>query len=307
MRAALFLPARFAALPRLLALPLLALGASLAPAAAQDSSDAPIVVTAQGSLEDQIGGFVGALTKAPVNGQIARFETEICPAVLGVPDTFRAPVEARMRLVAGAAGLKVAKPGCSANVLVMVTQNKAQLLKTLRDKYPDFFSGKSPGEIRAILAQPGSAAAWQIDGMVNADGASMTMSDGAAINRTTRGDSRITAAARPTFTAAAVVVEAAALAGLSTTQLADYAVMRTFARTNPDQLTGSAPDTILTIIDAPAGTELPITMTQWDLGFLKGLYTSPRNLRAGAERSEIARAVKEELDKPAQPGQPEPE
>lgn len=275
------------------------------PVSSQPAPDAPIVVTGQKDMEEQIDSFVGALTKAPVSGQLAKFETEICPAALGLPESYRATVEARIRLVAKGVGLRVAKQKCTTNVLVMVTKDKAQFLKTLRTKYSYFFSDKTPSEIRAIMAQPGGATAWQVDRMLNADGAPMGTEEGVLVNRTTRAPSRITAATRPTFAAAAVVVEASALDGLSATQLADYAVMRTFARTDPAQLDASAVPTILRIIDAPAGEELPVTLTQWDFGFLKGLYASPKNLRASAERSQIGRVLQSELEKPGNESKPQ--
>ena len=118
------------------------------------------------------------------------------------------------------------------------------------------------------------------------------------VNRTTRPQTRLNAAARPIFTAAAVVVERDALTGLSTTQLADYALMRALARADPHRLTASSPATILRVLEAPMGSELPVTLTRWDLGFLRGLYASRDNLYATAQRGEIRRGVAAELDGP---------
>jgi hypothetical protein len=268
-----------------------------APAASQPASDVPIVVTGRKDVDEQIDSFVEALTKAPVAGQLAKFESGICPRALGIPDSYRIAVEQRIRLVAKEVGLRVAKEQCTANVLIMVTKDKVPFLKTLKTKYSYFFSDKTPSEYRAIIAQPGPTAAWHIEEILNADGAPMGTEEGFVVNRTTRGASRITAAARPTFVAAAMVVEASALVGLSVTQLADYAVMRTFARTDPARLGASAPPTILNIMEAPDNIDLPITLTRWDLGFLKGLYAAPKNLRASAERSRIGSVLRGELEK----------
>ena len=269
-----------------------ALAASGAPAAAQSGGDAPIVVTGERITDAQIDAFVQALT---VGGQIARFETQICPAALGLPAEQRAAVEARIRLVADAVGLRVAGAKCTANVVVMVTRDKKALLATLAKKYPDFFTGLTPTERKRIRDEPGPVAAWQAGAVVNADGQRLAVEEGVAVNRTTRVASRITAAARPTFAAAAVVVEVAALEGLTPTQLADYVVMRSFARTEPTKLAAAAPATILRVIDAPAGAEVPITLTEWDYGFLRGLYAAPQNLSAPAQRSEIGRTLERQL------------
>jgi len=115
------------------------------------------------------------------------------------------------------------------------------------------------------------------------------------VNRTTVQSSRITAADRPVFDAAALVVEQRALDGLSTTQLADYAAMRLFAKTEPQRLAASEAPTILKILDAPMGTEIPLTLTDWDLSFLRGLYASPANLYAGSQRSSITKQIMKDM------------
>lgn len=115
------------------------------------------------------------------------------------------------------------------------------------------------------------------------------------MDRTTRRGSRITAPGRLHFSAAVVVVEADALDGLTTTQLADYAAMRAFAKTDPARLPPSPPPTILTVLDVPMGGAVPITLTEWDLGFLRGLYDSQANLYGAAQRSQIRRKLESSL------------
>jgi hypothetical protein len=80
--------------------------------------------------------------------------------------------------------------------------------------------------------------------------------------------------------------------------LADYAAMRLFARLNPAKLPAPSPPTILSVLEAPMGSEVPITMTEWDVGLLRGLYASSSNLRASGQRSQISQQVIKELEKP---------
>jgi hypothetical protein len=156
----------------------------------------------------------------------------------------------------------------------------------------------SPKDVRKLARAPGPAAVWHVQGpKVSAEG--VELSDGGDevyIHRTTRSESRITAAARPQFAAAAVVVEARSLAGLTTIQLADYAAMRALSKGDPSKLPGTAP-TILNVLETPMGEEVPITMTPWDLAFLRSLYSAQPNLAPGAQRSAIARGVREQLEK----------
>lgn len=274
---------------------LLALALLAAPAAAQD--DGPIVVTGHRDLEQQIESFVGALTPASPRGQIARFETAVCPGVFGVPEAQRAAVRDRIRAVAKGVGLDVAKPDCTPNLLVMVAADKNAFIKALGKDHIYLFGDRTPAQVRKILAEPGPATAWQIQTMVNGDGRAVANEGDTPVNRTTRRPSRITAAARPAFLAAAVVIDGAALEGLTTTQLADYAAMRALARIDPTRIDAAAPPTILRILDASSDSEVPVTLTQWDFAFLKGLYSSPDNLYAPSQRSEIERAMNQEFDR----------
>ena len=76
--------------------------------------------------------------------------------------------------------------------------------------------------------------------------------------RTTRGASRLTDMAHSEYIGSILVVEAHAIENLTTTQLADYAAMRTFTGADPARLADRGLSTILTMIDAPMGIEVPI-------------------------------------------------
>jgi hypothetical protein len=289
------------------------LGAALAFAnglAAQEPPSAgespEIVVTGQ-DMEQQIRDFVGALTQAPVRGQLSRFEESVCPAALGLSVTQKAAIVRRMRVVAKGVGLRVGKESCRANVVVIATDDKRAFIETLERRYPYFFGALPEREIRRLEREAGPAVAWQLQGFVNADGVAMPAdpTTGTYVNRTMHQPSRIVAAARPLFMGAVVVVEKKALIGLTPIQLADYAAMRAFARTDPTRLPDPPPPTILTILDAPMGSSVPVTLTEWDLGFLRGLYGSDPNLYAESQRSAIKRRLGKELERSARSRTPE--
>jgi hypothetical protein len=266
----------------------------------QSGEEAEIVVTGTADLDGQIRQFVGALTKAPVGGQLSRFEWEICPTAIGVSPTQKGTVADRMRRIAKEVGIKVAAAGCSPNVLVVVTDDKKAFINALGKKHPSYFGDMAPAEVRRIAREPGPATAWQLEGpALNADGQPVhTDSDsGFAVNDTSRSPSRISGGTRPHFAAAVVVVERKALDGLTTIQLADYAAMRAFARTDPSRVQEAGASTILTVLEAPMGSPVPLTLTARDLGFLKGLYSSTANLHAGGQRTEIGKQVKQELQR----------
>ena len=281
----------------LLSLPLVLPPPAFAQESPQATGDQEIVVTGNADVERQLTDFVGALTQVPGGGRLSRFESAVCPTVVGVKPTQKEAVAARMRAVAKAADLAVGRPGCVPNVLLVVTGNKRAFLEGLRDRHPYYLGEMSASAVRRLIAEPGPAAAWQVEGPPrNADGRELTSNGGPTLNRTTRTSSRLSEGARPQFAAAAVVVEAKVLEGLTTTQLADYAAMRAFTRVDPSKLPSAAP-TILTILEAPMDSAVPITLTEWDLAFLRAFYAAPPNLTAASQRSQIRRGVKRELEK----------
>jgi hypothetical protein len=284
---------------------ILAACALIAPAAAQvpagEAESGEIVVKGQRdrNRDRQISDFIGALTKAPIGGQLSRFEQAVCPSAMGLAPAQNGVVEARMRKVAEAAGAPVGKKGCKPNAFVVVAQDKEEWLKAIRASWSN-----PAGERVKIPEQSGSAVALHLEGVLDANGvpvgvAPVSDSDSGGYYVVEMGDgsSRIRPASRRHFLASILIVEPDAVEGLTTTQLADYAVMRLLARVDPSRLEKSAAPTILTILDAPMDSQVPVTMSHWDLAFLKALYTSGEGRYANQQRSEMKGLVRKELDK----------
>ena len=267
-------------------------------AAAQEKPD-EIVVTGARNTEEQVQDFVKALTPGPSRGQLSRFEGDVCPAAAGLPPAQNAAVVERLRAVAKAVGIRVAEPGCVANAIVMVADDKDAFLSALRFRRMDYFGEMSPTEIRRVLKSPGPTAAWQLKDKVNARGVQLVVdpSLGYTTNKTTDPATRISSPGRWIFTSAALVVERSALEGLTATQFADYAAMRLLGGVDPKTLSPSSAPTILSALEAPMGSALPLTLTRWDLSFLRSFYSSPDTLYTGARRSAIAKTMTKELEK----------
>ncbi len=273
-------------------------------AAAVPPQEDPIIVNGVRSNEKEIdktiAEFVGAFTNAPggVDGQLSRFEFVVCPIVIGVSPTQKAQVIARFRKVSEAAGIHLAGQKCRGNVLIAVTNDKKMLLTALYKQNPEFFDDFTTKERLALADLPLPAIAWHLKGRkIDADGQELPsdFASGAGVNETFRSPSRIRSPVRLQFAAAFVVVESRALEGLTTTQLADYAVMRTLIRTDPEQLEKSTAPTILKILETPFGSPVPVTLTDWDFGVLRALYDSDPSVRAISQRSEIRRRLKKSL------------
>jgi len=274
---------------------------SAPPPAGTSSGNEAIVVTGERNERQAVSDFVHALTPTLWQGQISRFEHSVCPGVVGLAPAQAAAVEQRMRLVAKAAGVIVDGPKCGANVILIVTSDKTAFMEELRHHHGEYFGDMTRERIHDLEREPGPAAAWQLRGPpINAAGQDLYEDPGTGqyVNRTIEGSSRLTEAVRPQFDAAVVVVERKALPGLTVTQLADYAAIRALTGADPARLGNSDAPTILHVLEVPDGGETPITMTSWDLAFLKGFYDVRRNMHAGAQRSAISDSMVKDLQKP---------
>ena len=269
-----------------------------------------IVVEGIKDRAKRLQNFVKDLTPSTTTyNQLTRWEVPVCPAVFGISPPRRAFVAERMRTLARAVNVPLAKPGCDPNVIVIVTSDKSALLSALEKKHPDYFPADwSDRRIHELERETYPVAAWQFEGVLSTDG--LRISDGTASNDTvdpaglvaatvptTAPASRLRPPGRHDFMTSVLVVQANALAGLTATQFADYAAMRTFVRTDPNQVRAPPSQTILKVMDAPMGTAVPLSLTNWDLSFLEAYYASGTQSYANVQRNEIAQRMKRELDR----------
>jgi hypothetical protein len=284
-------------------IPLFALAAVLAvaPETAQSApaaGDQAIVITGQKDTRKTVQQFVRSLTPTLWQGQISRFEHSVCPGVYGLAKRQAEAVVDRMRVVAKSVGVVVDREPCYPNIVVIATSDKKVLLQELEKHRGEIFGGMTDDHIRAMERDPEPAAAWQLRGApISASGMDLRWDrTWGWINQTTDASSHITETARPQFDGAAIIVEKRALADMTTTQLADYSMIRALTGADPEKLGNSGAPTILHVLDVPIGGQAPITMTKWDFAFLKGFYDVRRELRAGAQRGTITDTMAKQLE-----------
>jgi hypothetical protein len=269
--------------------------AAAAPVSATSAPPAkPDEIVVQGVRERNraIHDFMRAVTPAePVTGQLRRYQYSVCPAAVGLPDAQNRQIAQRLRDVAGAVGMQLAKEPCGPNALVIVVDDKKDFIAALHRKYPAYFMDERGFGVD-IGREPGPTAAWHVEGRLTADHTPAAMNPIYHYYVVSSTDSsRIRPASIPYFIGGVLVVELRALGGLTTTQLADYAAMRLYAKTDPARLKPSA-SSILGVLNAPMGSAVPITLTSWDLTFLKGLYQVNDRQYANRQRDEIEGMVK---------------
>lgn len=131
------------------------LSAAAPPPAETQAGEQEIVVRGKREREAQIKGFIDALAPSRFNGQVARFSTEACPGTLGVVPRQAEVITARLRKIAAAVGVPLAKEGCKPNVWVVVTDDREALATRVRGSWrsgPDGRPEKGrPDDLATVL------------------------------------------------------------------------------------------------------------------------------------------------------------
>jgi hypothetical protein len=274
-----------------------------APPAATSPGTGEIVVEGQRTPKRAIDKFVQDLTPARIGGQLGRFEDPVCPVALGMDPRENDLVRDRLRQVAAAVGMTPAPGRCVPNLYVLVGRDKKEIIEGLKRQFPTLLSGLPGSAVRDLIDLPGPVASWQILDRVGADGmplSSARMSNDATPIRvvsTVGSPSRLAHLTKVKFVATLIVVEARALNGVTTRQLADYAAMRTFAGTDPARKGQLPARSILSLFSPATPGDAPPSVTWWDFAFLKSLYASSGELAASGQRSEMRKIVAKELSK----------
>ena len=260
----------------------------------QAADDTPeIVVKGQRQSEEAVRSLVEQLTPARRGEQIVRHSVEVCPATLGLAGRQNAIVTARLRRVAAAVGAPLGGPRCKPNLFVVVAEDRAAMVQAIRAGWRD----PQGTLLRSPVDPKAPATVLHLEGLLDANnrlvGIRPETGDGGGgyYELEVFASPRIRPTSSPTFMASVMVVEPAAIEGLTTLQLADHAAMRLLARTDPARLGPNSPPSILGALSAPIGSAVPLSLTSWDLAFLKALYASEGRRTSGQQRRDIARRV----------------
>lgn len=281
---------------------LIAAAAAIAGLMAQPQSvpEPDIVVEGVLPTQSQVETFVDSLAWEPGRMQLGRFTGPACPVAMGLQPSQNAQLERRLRQVGQAAGVPLAAAGCRPNMIVVVTRDKRTVVEQLKTAHPEYFIDLTVSHSRRLARDDNPVSAWQVTTLRSYDGVDAVRDfyTGAytTVSDPQRGASRVAVSSHRPFAFSAVVIEVDSIAGLSTTQVADYAAMRGFAQIDPERLEPSSIPTILRAINAPFGTAVPVTLTPWDLHYLRALYRIEINATLSQQRAEMRRLLRAFLE-----------
>lgn len=269
-----------------------------APAGAQQAETTahdPIVVTGD-RIEDRpsVVTRLRQMIDESDDEQLARFEQEICPMVIGMPADLTAIMTRVIRENVVAAGGKVGKAGCKVNAAAIFIDRPQELILALHQAEPSFFMNMSPREFKQFASRSVPVYSWHTTNRYTRDGAFLMgkSNKGAAATR-------LYTNIRDEMESGLVVIDRQATIGKTLRQLADFATMHLMLDVNwrARRIDGGS---ILSLFHA-RGDAQPARMSSFDRNALSGFYLQRENNRtAAAQRQNIARAIKrQEEGKPA--------
>jgi hypothetical protein len=262
------------------------------------TADQAIVVEGVRNSRRRASDFLDKVIPPAFDARLGRFEDPICPSVLGLPPDLRDEVLARIRTVAAATRIRVSSGKCTPNLLLIVVPDKKEMIEAMRRERQAYLYGVGPDRISRMIKSPDSVASWQVSEVIGAEGLPLrTDGDGFPRLFTTVPPSRLTDTTRTRLLAGIVIVESRALNGISTRQLADYALVRTLSpiQQRDAQAPGSS---VLSIFNPGTKPEdAPQSVTWWDVALLKALANTRSDMLASLQRSELRDQIVKEMAK----------
>lgn len=204
---------------------------------------------------------------------LARLKAPLCLQLAIEDNAFGVAIGRRIIANARATKVKIDKPGCRANALVIIADDMREKIDEHRKKGRLFGRLKRHEIDRALAVRDPVYVFQDVE-------RSVSLARG-RLDRVVRKDT----------ISSAVMMENRAIAGLTAEQVADYATLRLLAPTRElDVLAEGAPNTIMTLYSMP--NRRPSEMTRLDRAYLEALY----RLRYDATATEVLLAAARSLD-----------
>jgi len=269
---------------------------AVVPAAAQDGEAAAaadaIVVTGERPSPREVSRQARDVTDIGSDIRdrpLARIEDRLCPGVIGLKRAAAELMIDRIRWNAGRLDMWLADDtACRPNLIVAFVEDGAAEIAGLVERQPWLFDTMTRHEREALLAVEGPVRVWTTAQTRTRDGmpiARRETLDQPPVVQMWMAHSKIYLPIREDITQTVVLFDRDGVRGKSIVQLADYATMRSFARTRPAE-GGAALDTILALFD-PAH-EPPPGLTAFDQAYLRSVYKEIANLPAAMKLLDVA-------------------
>lgn len=232
---------------------------------------------------------------------VARWVDPVCPKVIGVPARIAGAIEARIREIAIAAGARIGKKGCQANLTVAFAADTDSVLREVTARTPGMFEEYGAASLRSLKASEAPVRWWHTAAERTKDGMRSTGNDappavfgrGAQPGGAPLGG-QVYQQYKPSFmstqmvralTSASIVVDVNGAAGVPVESVAALAGLVGLAEIRFDE---EAPGHSVLALFSPGG---PRDLTPLDETFLRTLYKLPLDRSAIAHRGLLVRGL----------------
>lgn len=260
------------------------------PPTVSDDTDAIEVIGRRMSEEKarkEANEFIRRSVVAHGERPVARWVNAVCPKVLGIQPEYAAIVERKLRVIAAAADIPVARPGCKTNIVVGFATDARDVVQHIAKKSPHRIAEVFPPDRDALLKGDAPVRWWYGTKMTSPDGDSTSNDAPVAAFGTAEGGGSALALGAETvqgygssslirtqvvraLRSATVVIDVNRAEGVPLDAVAAFAAMVAFAEVRPAKI--PPPNSILGLFasDARVGNA-----TDWDISFLKATYKIP--------------------------------
>jgi hypothetical protein len=244
---------------------------------------------ARADLQHRVEAFVRAITRNPGlsdHDSIVRWNTPICPLVVGLAAKDAKIVSARVSQISSAAGAPLARAPCKPNFIIVATSEPDRVLNAWYARDTRLFGDATPARIRRFLE---SSESRPVRVWYNIDtGRKSGMRNGHFVPSNTRAESSaFIGNAVSDFLSIFAIIDTDRTEHTTLDQLAAYVAMVGLTNVDLDADIGTAPS-ILRLF-APSAENQPSGLSSWDAAFLRALYQSDQTSRT--ERFDIAARV----------------
>lgn len=274
------------------------LAGSILGAAAQPAPTESVTVTAQRARDEQIKSFIQSRA-APAErlGEIARWESSICPIAVGLKAEFLKFIVQRVREVAADAGAPVrATSSCKPNIEIVFTSAPQALVDNIRTRarvYLGYRESNREADALAIVNHPIQSwyltATLDINNEPHIDRRQAFGFYTAAVT-----GSRVRDGLHSGLNHVIIIADPGKLADQEIGAVADYIAMLVLAEPRSLDACEALPS-ILNLLARDCA--VPVTgLSGGDLGYLRGLYHMSADGTFGLQKSEIAYQMKQTME-----------
>ena len=237
--------------------------------------------------------------------QLPRFETEVCPLVLGLAPQFADPVARRIGEVTERLGLRAGKAGCSPNLTVIVADHGDDVIAALQKRMPNLFAAMTAPEMARLKRRRGPVWNWYALDPKRRDGGPVEqirmisfgptdpprpVSPGAYI-ASNASLSRLTMPVRLDLTLSFVVLDSASIYGLTARQIGDSAAMLGLSMIDFGRVGSLHHSSVLQLLQDRGHGGRIRGLTEFDIAYLTGLYSGEPGQSSDRQFASIAARV----------------